>query len=131
MSYGEGKKIGTLLSCSAKLFNILSLFIKERVSNSILLSTSLCFFLLGMQINQSKLLLQPYNGKYSLLYQNGAPYLTSTPFFVCFSPEHSNYFGTDDKLGVVAVSIRREKLDDTKELKDQYQYRLIIRTSEV
>ncbi|XP_056139210.1 signal-induced proliferation-associated 1-like protein 3 [Lampris incognitus] len=45
--------------------------------------------------------------------------------------EHSNYFGTDDKLGPVAVSIRREKLDDTKDLKDQYQYRLIIRTSEL
>ncbi|XP_075892289.1 signal-induced proliferation-associated 1-like protein 3 isoform X2 [Nelusetta ayraudi] len=45
--------------------------------------------------------------------------------------EHSNYFGTDEKLGVVAVSVRREKLDDTKELKDQYQYRLIIRTSEL
>lgn len=49
----------------------------------------------------------------------------------CLPTEHSNYFGTDDKLGVVAVSVRREKLDDTKELKDQYQYRLIIRTSEV
>lgn len=48
-----------------------------------------------------------------------------------FFPEHSNYFGTDDKLGPVAVSIRREKLDDTKDLKDQYQYRLIVRTSEV
>lgn len=47
------------------------------------------------------------------------------------SPEHSNYFGTDDKLGPVALSIRREKLDDTKDLKDQYQYRLIVRTSEV
>ncbi|XP_075997238.1 signal-induced proliferation-associated 1-like protein 3 isoform X2 [Genypterus blacodes] len=45
--------------------------------------------------------------------------------------EHSNYFGTDDKLGPVAVSIRREKLDDTKDLKDQYQYRLIVRTSEL
>uniref|UniRef100_UPI0037E8009E signal-induced proliferation-associated 1-like protein 3 isoform X2 n=1 Tax=Semicossyphus pulcher TaxID=241346 RepID=UPI0037E8009E len=45
--------------------------------------------------------------------------------------EHSNYFGTDDKLGAVAVSIRREKLDDTKDLKDQYQYRLIVRTSEL
>lgn len=52
------KKIGTLLSCSAKLFNLLwSSFMKERVSSSILLSTSLCFFLLGMQMNQSKLLL--------------------------------------------------------------------------
>ncbi|XP_072319868.1 signal-induced proliferation-associated 1-like protein 3 [Eucyclogobius newberryi] len=45
--------------------------------------------------------------------------------------EHFNYFGTDDKLGPVAVSIRREKLDDTKDLKDQYQYRLIVRTSEL
>uniref|UniRef100_A0A8C9SR76 Signal induced proliferation associated 1 like 3 n=1 Tax=Scleropages formosus TaxID=113540 RepID=A0A8C9SR76_SCLFO len=45
--------------------------------------------------------------------------------------EHSNYFGTDDKLGPVAVSIRREKLDDTKDLKDQYQYRVILRTCEL
>ncbi|XP_038550185.1 signal-induced proliferation-associated 1-like protein 3 isoform X2 [Micropterus salmoides] len=45
--------------------------------------------------------------------------------------EHSNYFGTDEKLGAVAVSIRREKLEDTKDLKDQYQYRLIVRTSEL
>uniref|UniRef100_A0A669C7R5 Signal-induced proliferation-associated 1 like 3 n=1 Tax=Oreochromis niloticus TaxID=8128 RepID=A0A669C7R5_ORENI len=45
--------------------------------------------------------------------------------------EHSNYFGTDDKLGPVALSIRREKLEDTKDLKDQYQYRLIVRTSEL
>ena len=50
---------------------------------------------------------------------------------VCVCAEHSNYFGTDDKLGPVAVSVRREKLDDTKDLKDQYQYRLIVRTSEV
>jgi len=34
-------------------------------------------------------------------------------------------------MGAVAVSIRREKLEDTKDLKDQYQYRLIVRTSEV
>ncbi|XP_071783592.2 signal-induced proliferation-associated 1-like protein 3 [Centroberyx gerrardi] len=45
--------------------------------------------------------------------------------------EHSNYFGTDEKLGPVAMSLRREKLDDTKDLKDQYQYRLIVRTSEL
>ncbi|XP_053729493.1 signal-induced proliferation-associated 1-like protein 3 isoform X1 [Synchiropus splendidus] len=45
--------------------------------------------------------------------------------------EHSNYFGTDDKLGPIAVSIRREKLDDTKDLKDQYQYRLIVRSNEL
>ncbi|KAL0972910.1 hypothetical protein UPYG_G00196320 [Umbra pygmaea] len=47
------------------------------------------------------------------------------------SKEHSNYFGTDEKLGPVAVSVRREKLDDTKDLKDQYQYRIIARTSEL
>lgn len=52
--------------------------------------------------------------------------------FVCFFySEHWNYFGTDEKLGPVALSIRREKLDDTKDLKDQYQYRIIFRTSEV
>ncbi|XP_072248510.1 signal-induced proliferation-associated 1-like protein 3 isoform X2 [Leuresthes tenuis] len=45
--------------------------------------------------------------------------------------EHSNYFGTDDKLGPVAVSIRRERVEDTKDLKDQYQYRLVVRTSEL
>ncbi|XP_043976655.1 signal-induced proliferation-associated 1-like protein 3 isoform X1 [Gambusia affinis] len=45
--------------------------------------------------------------------------------------DHSNYFGTDDKLGPVAVSIRREKVEDTKDHKDQYQYRIIVRTSEL
>ncbi|XP_068173052.1 signal-induced proliferation-associated 1-like protein 3 isoform X2 [Antennarius striatus] len=45
--------------------------------------------------------------------------------------EHSNYFGTDEKMGAMAVSIRREKLEDTKDLKDQYQYRLIVRTREL
>ncbi|KAL7878356.1 hypothetical protein AOLI_G00093300 [Acnodon oligacanthus] len=45
--------------------------------------------------------------------------------------EHWNYFGSDEKLGPVALSIRREKLDDTKDLKDQYQYRIIFRTSEL
>lgn len=51
--------------------------------------------------------------------------------FLSLSTEHWNYFGTDEKLGPVALSIRREKLDDTKDLKDQYQYRIIFRTSEV
>uniref|UniRef100_A0A3Q1INM6 Signal-induced proliferation-associated 1 like 3 n=1 Tax=Anabas testudineus TaxID=64144 RepID=A0A3Q1INM6_ANATE len=45
--------------------------------------------------------------------------------------EHLNYFGTDDKLGPVVLSIRREKLEDTKDLKDQYQYRLIVRTNKL
>lgn len=45
--------------------------------------------------------------------------------------EHSNYFGVDEKLGPVAVSIKREKLEDHKEHGPQYQYRIIFRTSEV
>uniref|UniRef100_A0A8C5TN36 Signal induced proliferation associated 1 like 3 n=1 Tax=Malurus cyaneus samueli TaxID=2593467 RepID=A0A8C5TN36_9PASS len=45
--------------------------------------------------------------------------------------EHSNYFGVDDKLGPVAVSIRREKLEEHKEHGPQYQHRLIFRTSQL
>ncbi|XP_074872054.1 signal-induced proliferation-associated 1-like protein 3 isoform X3 [Carettochelys insculpta] len=45
--------------------------------------------------------------------------------------EHSNYFGVDEKLGPVAVSIRREKLEDHKDHGPQYQYRIIFRTSEL
>uniref|UniRef100_A0A8C2ESV6 Signal-induced proliferation-associated 1 like 3 n=1 Tax=Cyprinus carpio TaxID=7962 RepID=A0A8C2ESV6_CYPCA len=48
-----------------------------------------------------------------------------------YGKEHWNYFGNDEKLGPVALSIRREKLDDTKDLKDQYQYRIIFRTNEL
>ncbi|XP_041108794.1 signal-induced proliferation-associated 1-like protein 2 isoform X2 [Polyodon spathula] len=46
--------------------------------------------------------------------------------------EHQNYFGVDENLGPVAVSIRREKLEDGKE-KDgvQYNYRITFRTSEL
>ncbi|XP_078287322.1 signal-induced proliferation-associated 1-like protein 3 isoform X2 [Rhinoraja longicauda] len=45
--------------------------------------------------------------------------------------EHWNYFGVDEKLGPVAVSIKREKLEDTKEQAPQYVYRIIFRTSEL
>lgn len=47
-------------------------------------------------------------------------------------PEHQNYFGVDDNLGPVAVSVRRERLDDGKE-KDgmQFNYRVTFRTSQV
>ncbi|KAJ8002318.1 hypothetical protein DPEC_G00178630 [Dallia pectoralis] len=47
-----------------------------------------------------------------------------------YNKDHQNYFGTDENLGPVAVSIRREKLD---ELKDgaQYNYRVTFRTSEL
>ncbi|XP_070620306.1 signal-induced proliferation-associated 1-like protein 3 isoform X1 [Erythrolamprus reginae] len=45
--------------------------------------------------------------------------------------EHVNYFGVDEKLGPVAVSIRREKLEDHRDYGPQYQYRIIFRTSEL
>ncbi|KAM4693543.1 signal-induced proliferation-associated 1-like protein 3 isoform 2-T4 [Discoglossus pictus] len=45
--------------------------------------------------------------------------------------EHCNYFGADEKLGPVAVSLKREKLEESKEFGLQYQYRIIFRTSEL
>uniref|UniRef100_A0A3Q0RHU2 Signal induced proliferation associated 1 like 1 n=1 Tax=Amphilophus citrinellus TaxID=61819 RepID=A0A3Q0RHU2_AMPCI len=45
--------------------------------------------------------------------------------------EHSNYFGMDEALGPVAVSMRREKLEEDKEHGQQYNYRIIFRTSEL
>ncbi|XP_075043185.1 signal-induced proliferation-associated 1-like protein 3 isoform X1 [Mixophyes fleayi] len=45
--------------------------------------------------------------------------------------EHYNYFGVDEKLGPVAVSLKRDKLEDSKEHGPQYQYRIIFRTSEL
>ncbi|CAL8272481.1 unnamed protein product [Merluccius merluccius] len=45
--------------------------------------------------------------------------------------EHWNYFGMDEALGPVAVSLRREKLEEEKDLGQQYNYRLIFRTSEL
>ncbi|XP_034169531.2 signal-induced proliferation-associated 1-like protein 1 isoform X1 [Pangasianodon hypophthalmus] len=45
--------------------------------------------------------------------------------------EHWNYLGVDETLGPVAVSLRREKLDDHKEHGPQYNYRVIFRTSEL
>lgn len=48
-----------------------------------------------------------------------------------YQKEHWNYFGSDDSLGPIAVSIRREKLEDAKESGPQYNYRIIFRTSEL
>ncbi|KAB0390863.1 hypothetical protein E2I00_001101 [Balaenoptera physalus] len=45
--------------------------------------------------------------------------------------QHANYFGVDEKLGPVAVSIKREKLEDHKDHGPQYQYRIIFRTHEL
>ncbi|XP_051528139.1 signal-induced proliferation-associated 1-like protein 2 isoform X1 [Myxocyprinus asiaticus] len=47
-----------------------------------------------------------------------------------FNKEHQNYFGVDENLGPVAVSIRREKLEEAKE-GAQFNYRVIFRTSKL
>lgn len=54
-------------------------------------------------------------------------------FFIHFyAKEHQNYFGIDENLGPVAVSIRREKVEDAKEKEgSQFNYRIVFRTSEV
>ncbi|XP_028903214.1 signal-induced proliferation-associated 1-like protein 2 isoform X2 [Ornithorhynchus anatinus] len=49
-----------------------------------------------------------------------------------YGKEHQNYFGTDENLGPVAVSIRREKVDDAKDKEgSQFHYRVVFRTSEL
>uniref|UniRef100_A0A8C5HZ13 Signal-induced proliferation-associated 1-like protein 1 n=1 Tax=Gouania willdenowi TaxID=441366 RepID=A0A8C5HZ13_GOUWI len=45
--------------------------------------------------------------------------------------EHWNYLGVDENLGPVAVSLRREKLEEHKDHGQQYNYRVIFRTSEL
>ena len=52
--------------------------------------------------------------------------------FLVPPPEHQNYFGVDDNLGPVAVSIRRERLDDGREKEGmQFNHRVTFRTSQV
>ncbi|XP_049337683.1 signal-induced proliferation-associated 1-like protein 2 isoform X3 [Astyanax mexicanus] len=49
-----------------------------------------------------------------------------------YTKEHQNYFGVDDNLGPVAISVRREKLEDGKEKEGSpYNYRVIVRTSQL
>ncbi|KAM6176617.1 signal-induced proliferation-associated 1-like protein 2 isoform 2-T2 [Erethizon dorsatum] len=49
-----------------------------------------------------------------------------------YGKEHQNYFGVDENLGPVAVSIRREKVEDAKEKEgSQFNYRVAFRTSEL
>ncbi|XP_060543494.1 signal-induced proliferation-associated 1-like protein 1 isoform X2 [Pantherophis guttatus] len=48
-----------------------------------------------------------------------------------YQKEHWNYFGADENLGPVAVSLRREKPEEIKENGSQYSYRIIFRTSEL
>nr|CAB3266077.1 signal-induced proliferation-associated 1-like protein 1 [Phallusia mammillata] len=46
-----------------------------------------------------------------------------------FDKEHQNFFGIDEKYGPVIISLRREKIEDFGIA--TYQYRVIIRTSEL
>ncbi|XP_035982427.1 signal-induced proliferation-associated 1-like protein 2 isoform X4 [Fundulus heteroclitus] len=49
-----------------------------------------------------------------------------------YGREHQNYFGVDENLGPVAVSVRRERLDDGKEKEGmQFNYRITFRTSQL
>ncbi|XP_069854236.1 signal-induced proliferation-associated 1-like protein 2 isoform X3 [Dipodomys merriami] len=49
-----------------------------------------------------------------------------------YGKEHQNYFGIDENLGPVAVSIRREKVEEAKEKEGpQFNYRVAFRTSEL
>ncbi|XP_056616490.1 signal-induced proliferation-associated 1-like protein 2 isoform X3 [Triplophysa dalaica] len=49
-----------------------------------------------------------------------------------YGREHQNYFGVDENLGPVAISVRREKLDDGKDKEgSQYNYRITFRTSQL
>ncbi|XP_077073475.1 signal-induced proliferation-associated 1-like protein 2 isoform X2 [Siphateles boraxobius] len=49
-----------------------------------------------------------------------------------YGREHQNYFGVDENLGPVAISVRREKLDDGRDKEaSQYNYRVTFRTSQL
>lgn len=61
---------------------------------------------------------------------------TKNKNFVLDNVDHQNYFGIDDALGPVAISIRKEKVDDRENNlgRADYgfnQFRVIVRTSEV
>ncbi|KAI4889737.1 hypothetical protein NFI96_003434 [Prochilodus magdalenae] len=46
--------------------------------------------------------------------------------------DHQNYFGVDENLGPVAVSVRREKPEDGREKEGSpYNYRIVFRTSQL
>ncbi|XP_074087159.1 signal-induced proliferation-associated protein 1 isoform X1 [Macrotis lagotis] len=48
-----------------------------------------------------------------------------------YGKEHQNFFGMDDTLGPVAVSIRREEKEASGSATPQHSYRLIIRTTQL
>ncbi|XP_066536163.1 signal-induced proliferation-associated 1-like protein 2 isoform X1 [Hoplias malabaricus] len=49
-----------------------------------------------------------------------------------YGKDHQNYFGVDENLGPVALSVRREKPEDGKEKEGaSYNYRIVFRTSQL
>ncbi|KAB5581978.1 hypothetical protein PHYPO_G00181860 [Pangasianodon hypophthalmus] len=49
-----------------------------------------------------------------------------------YGKDHQNYFGMDENLGPVAISVRREKLEEVKEKEgSSYNYRIVFRTSQL
>ena len=60
--------------------------------------------------------------------------------WIVLCTDHQNYLGVDDNLGPVAISFKREKLDEKERETSTgkaegggfcYQYRIIVRTGEV
>ena len=59
-----------------------------------------------------------------------------TSFIICI--DHQNFFGVDESIGPVAISLRRERIPDdiatfygASLTAPKYQHRVIVRTSEV
>ena len=57
-------------------------------------------------------------------------------FFLEYFLDHVNYVGEDEKFGAMAISYKRERTEIPLQNEDdgtivQYEYRVIIRTSEV
>ncbi|CAB0010599.1 unnamed protein product [Nesidiocoris tenuis] len=45
--------------------------------------------------------------------------------------DHQNWFGMDDSLGPVAISLKKEKVERTNNSSSIFRYRLLVRTSEL
>ena len=66
-------------------------------------------------------------------------YVTTIISFIFFCYlEHQNYFGVDEFLGPLAVSVRRERVEEqespvenSKDHNMRYRYRILLRSSEV
>ena len=69
-------------------------------------------------------------------------YVCTYTYTSCYCLEHSNFFGVDETFGPIAISLRRERMDDdtppvtmaagsTGTLQSKYLYRIIVRTCQV